>query len=157
MNDLPVLISTHEPFVLFSPPVQVWRGSDRAALVGTWHLARVNPLQWLSPPSAYGIAAWRGATDCHCHGPWGSCSAAVPPLTWPDALVVTMNNTEAWESSGQVFPKMAKRTSGKEQVLKKNDVFELFVWLYVASQNETVSWKKLRHSWDTSWAWKTAD
>ena len=39
----PVLISTHEPFVLFSPPVQLRRGSDRAALVGTWHLARVNP------------------------------------------------------------------------------------------------------------------
>jgi len=24
-------------------PVQLWRGSDGAALVGTWHPARVNP------------------------------------------------------------------------------------------------------------------
>ena len=30
-------------FYFFSP-VQLRRGSDRAALVGTWHLARVNPL-----------------------------------------------------------------------------------------------------------------
>ena len=45
MNDLPVLISTHEPFVLFSLPCPVEEGSDRAALVGTWHPARVNPPQ----------------------------------------------------------------------------------------------------------------
>ena len=43
MSDLPVLISTYEPFVIFSLPCPVEEGSDRAALVGTWHPARVNP------------------------------------------------------------------------------------------------------------------
>ena len=40
---LPVLISTQEPFVTFSLPCAAEEGSDRAALVGTWRLARVNP------------------------------------------------------------------------------------------------------------------
>ena len=43
MSVLPVLISTHEPFVIFSLPCPAEEGSDRAALVGTWHPARVNP------------------------------------------------------------------------------------------------------------------
>ena len=43
MSDLPVLILTHETFVIFSLPCPVEEGSDRAALVGTWHPARVNP------------------------------------------------------------------------------------------------------------------
>ena len=47
MSDLPVLISTHEPFVTFSLPCPAEEGSDRAALVGTWHPARVNPPQMI--------------------------------------------------------------------------------------------------------------
>lgn len=62
---------------------------------------------------------------------WWSQSLGVmlccfPPLTWLDTPVGTMNNTQAWERIGQVFPKMAKGTSEEEQVLKKNDILELF-------------------------------
>lgn len=32
LSDLPVLISTHEPLIIFSSPDQLWRGSDRVAL-----------------------------------------------------------------------------------------------------------------------------
>jgi len=39
---LPVLVSTHESFVVFFLPVQLKRGSDKVALVGTWHPARLN-------------------------------------------------------------------------------------------------------------------
>ena len=40
---LPVVISIHEPFIIFSLPCPAEEGSDRVALVGTWHPARVNP------------------------------------------------------------------------------------------------------------------
>ena len=89
MSDLPVLISTHEPFVLFSPPVQLWRGSDRAALVGTWHPARVNPLHKARSchprgnPHASPRAAMLGAKpSCKpqsCH-PWGITLLQAPEL-----------------------------------------------------------------------------
>lgn len=36
------LISTHEPFILFPVPCPAGEGSDGAALVGTWHPARVS-------------------------------------------------------------------------------------------------------------------
>jgi len=39
---LPVLISTLEPCVMFPLPGPDEEGSDRAALVGTWHLSRPN-------------------------------------------------------------------------------------------------------------------
>ena len=45
LSDLPVLISTQEPFVIFSLPCPVEEGSDRAVLVGMLHPARVNPPQ----------------------------------------------------------------------------------------------------------------
>jgi len=49
-GSLAVLISTHEPFITFSLPCPAQKGSDRAALVGTWHPARVkspqNPVTW---------------------------------------------------------------------------------------------------------------
>ena len=48
MSDLPVLISTHKLFVIFSLPCPAEEGSDRAALVGTWCPARVNPPQGVS-------------------------------------------------------------------------------------------------------------
>ena len=44
-DNLPILISTHEPFVILSlfqrGPAE--EEKDRDALVGTWHPARVNP------------------------------------------------------------------------------------------------------------------
>jgi len=42
-GSLPDLISTHRLFILFSLPCPAEEGSDRAALVGTWCPARVNP------------------------------------------------------------------------------------------------------------------
>ena len=46
---LPFLISTHKRFVIPFLPCLVNEGSERAALVGTWPPARVNPphLLWL--------------------------------------------------------------------------------------------------------------
>lgn len=43
MRDLPVLITIHEPFVLYSLPCPAWEESDRVGLVGTWCPARINP------------------------------------------------------------------------------------------------------------------
>lgn len=43
MSDLPVLISTPEPWVVFSFLCQAEDGSDRVALVGIWYPARVHP------------------------------------------------------------------------------------------------------------------
>lgn len=41
---LPVLISTHEPFVTyFLSPARLWRGMSKVAFVGAWHLASINP------------------------------------------------------------------------------------------------------------------
>jgi len=40
---LPVVISTLKPFIVFSHPCPAEEASDRAALVGTWCPARVNP------------------------------------------------------------------------------------------------------------------
>jgi len=39
---LPVLILTHESFVIFSLPCPAEEVSDRVALVGTWRPARLN-------------------------------------------------------------------------------------------------------------------
>lgn len=41
-----VLITTHEPFVLFSLCCAVAEGSDRGALVGAWNPTRVNLLHY---------------------------------------------------------------------------------------------------------------
>lgn len=42
---LPVLISTHKSYAIFFSPLSSWGGSDKAALVGTWFPAKVNPPQ----------------------------------------------------------------------------------------------------------------
>lgn len=47
-------------------------------------------------------------------------------VTGSDSHVARHTSAEAWQSSGQVLPKMAKRTAGKGQILKKNDILELF-------------------------------
>jgi len=39
---LPVLVSTHEPFIVFFLPCPGEEGSDGAALVGTWPPTRLN-------------------------------------------------------------------------------------------------------------------
>lgn len=39
---LPLFISTHKPFTIFSLSCPVVEGTDRMALVGTWHPARAN-------------------------------------------------------------------------------------------------------------------
>lgn len=43
-RSLPVLTSTHEPFILFPLSCPDEEGSDRAALVGTWHPVRIKQL-----------------------------------------------------------------------------------------------------------------
>jgi len=45
---LPALISTHEPFIVFSLPCPPEEGSDKMALVNTWHPARADPPQVVS-------------------------------------------------------------------------------------------------------------
>ena len=42
----------------FLSPVQLRRGSERAALVGTWHPARVNPPQPQVPKTNMGPSPW---------------------------------------------------------------------------------------------------
>jgi len=58
VSDLSVLISTHEPFVIFSLPCPVEVGSDRVALVGTWCPTRVNSPQACSSPAPGSKHAW---------------------------------------------------------------------------------------------------
>lgn len=40
-------------------------------------------------------------------------------VTGSDSHVARHTSAEAWQSSGQVLPKMAKRTTGEEQILKE--------------------------------------
>lgn len=47
-------------------------------------------------------------------------------VTGSDSHVARHTSAEARQSSGQVLPKMAKRTAGKGQILKENDILELF-------------------------------
>lgn len=52
-RSLPALVSTRKPFAIFSLPCPVVKGSDKVALVGTWHPARVKPPQNLIIHKAY--------------------------------------------------------------------------------------------------------
>lgn len=104
------------------PPSEGGLALDRPGQISTLWLVLLrccdrSPGLWLSPPSAHRFTEWREATEVSNdgHSPWGSCSAA---------SLLSHGQTHRW--IGQVFPKMAKGTSGEEQVLKKNDILELF-------------------------------
>lgn len=52
-QSLPILISNHEAFIIFSLPCQAAEESDRVELVSVWHPARFNPPLQVKCPVAY--------------------------------------------------------------------------------------------------------